>query len=177
MKKSIHCLIILNLWFDESHRAQGRFSHKFVHQKNIAMTNTDTVSSIMNKPVVTLQAEDNLKRVRDTFDTHPTDYIPILRGGGFLGIIHKSDFKFFMAGLVLHGDDYAVNNFRLQRIQAQEIMTTSEDIVQPDTSIESAIKLFSEHHFKALPVLEGKTLVGVVTPFDILQGQFVGIAM
>ena len=170
-------MITLNLLFDKSHGSLGRFCLKFVHRKSTAMTNTNTVSSIMNKPVVTLQAEDNLKRVRDTFDTHPTDYIPILREGDFLGIIHKTDFKFFMAGLVLHGDDYAVNNFRLQRIQAQEIMTTSEDIVQSDTPIESAIKLFSEHHFKALPVLEGKVLVGVVTPFDILQIQFVGAAV
>ena len=135
------------------------------------MANTGTGASIMNKPVVTLQGDDSLKKVRDAFETHPTHYIPILRGGDFLGIIHKTNFKFFMAGLLLHGDDYAINNFRLERTQAQDIMTTSEEAIAPDTPIPTALKIMIDHHFQALPVVKDHLLVGVVTPFDILGAE------
>lgn len=133
------------------------------------MTNTQTVVVIMNEPVVTLQGEDNLRKVRDTFKTHQTHYIPILRGDEFMGIIHKSDFDFFIAGLLHHGDDFEIDSIRLQRTHAQDVMTTSEDTIPPDTTIQTALDILVEHHFQALPVVQDRTLLGVVTPYDLLQ--------
>ena len=126
----------------------------------------------MSKSVMTLQGGDNLRRVRDAFESNPMQYIPSLRGGDFLGIIHKTNFKFFIAGLLLRGDDYAVNTLRLQRTQAQDIMTTCEDTITPDTSVETALKIIVEHNFQALPVVQGRVLVGVVTPFDVLRAEY-----
>ncbi|MBV6440913.1 MAG: CBS domain-containing protein [Haliscomenobacteraceae bacterium CHB4] len=145
--------------------------HFWASKTKVIMANSTTVASIMSKPAVTLEGDANLIRVRDAFETHPTHYIPILRGHDFLGIIHKTNFKFFMAGLLLHGDDFAINNFRLERTQAKDIMTTSEDAIPPDTPVETALKIMVEHHFQALPVVQGHTLVGVVTPFDILRAE------
>jgi CBS domain-containing protein len=42
-------------------------------------------------------------------------------------------------------------------------------VLSPDTSLRRAARLFRERRFGAMPVLEGRELVGIVSVVDVLK--------
>jgi CBS domain-containing protein len=55
-------------------------------------------------------------------------------------------------------------------IPVSEVMTTTVVHVQPDETIEVCMKLMTEKHIRHLPVLDGHTLVGMISIGDVVKG-------
>ena len=55
----------------------------------------------------------------------------------------------------------------LAQIRAERIMSTDVITVQPDTSLERAIRIMLDHGVSCLPVVVGEKLVGILTNTDI----------
>ena len=53
--------------------------------------------------------------------------------------------------------------------KAKEVMTTEVVTVSPDTSVEEAAKIMSEHEISGLPVVTNQQLLGVVTEKDLIM--------
>lgn len=58
----------------------------------------------------------------------------------------------------------------MARVLADEVMTAKVVSVDPDTSIAEAANLMFEHTVGALPVLENRRIVGILTYSDLLRG-------
>lgn len=56
------------------------------------------------------------------------------------------------------------------RVGVEEIMTRDVVSVEPDATIAEAVNLMFEHRVGALPVVEGRRVVGIFTNSDIRQG-------
>src|ERR1700736_1172953 len=54
-------------------------------------------------------------------------------------------------------------------MRASQVMTSPAVTVQPDTSIKEAARLLTERHISALPVVDEKGLVGIVSEADLLN--------
>ncbi len=55
------------------------------------------------------------------------------------------------------------------QLLARHIMTAKPTTVSQDLSVQSAIEIFLDNYFRALPVInEQEKLVGIITPYDIL---------
>ena len=55
------------------------------------------------------------------------------------------------------------------QITVESIATTSACVIEWDADISEAVDLMVDNKFSSLPVVEGKTLVGIITEFDILE--------
>ena len=55
------------------------------------------------------------------------------------------------------------------QITVESIATTSACVIEWDADISQAVDLMVDNKFSSLPVVEGKTLVGIITEFDILE--------
>ncbi len=55
------------------------------------------------------------------------------------------------------------------QITLESIATTSACVIEWDADISEAVDLMVDNKFSSLPVVEGKTLVGIITEFDILE--------
>ncbi len=55
------------------------------------------------------------------------------------------------------------------QITVEAIATTSACVIEWDADISEAVDLMVDNKFSSLPVVEGKTLVGIITEFDILE--------
>lgn len=55
------------------------------------------------------------------------------------------------------------------KAQVQDLMTPNPFVVEPETSLYDAYTLLFEKEIRRLPVVRGKTLVGIVTLSDILR--------
>jgi acetoin utilization protein AcuB len=128
------------------------------------------ISSIMtdHKHLVTVDPEESLTKVKEIFDSHKFHHIPVVHFREIVGIISRTDFEHFMGGASHFEEDKYVNQLRLERAQAKDIMVKRLGKVSSDDRINVALEVFLINRFHALPVVDDGELVGMLTPFDIM---------
>lgn len=127
------------------------------------------ISNIMTTKLYTVSSEDNLLAVKEIFDAHKIHHVPVVHVRQLMGIISRTDFEHFMGGMSRFNEDHFVNDTRLERTKASDLMTTRMAKLEPTDRINVAIEVFCVNRFHALPVVDNGELVGIVTPFDILR--------
>ncbi len=123
----------------------------------------------MTTKLVTVGPEDNLLTVKKIFDEHSFHHIPVVRFRKIVGIISKTDFNHFRDGISHAVEDKLLNDSRMERAKAEDIMTKGLGKLEPDDRINVALEVFSRNWFHALPVVEHDELVGMVTTQDIIR--------
>lgn len=129
------------------------------------------ISSLMTdqSKLITIAPEESLVKVKEIFDKHKFHHIPVVQFREIVGLISKTDFEHFMGGASHFEEDRFVNNLRMERTLVSEIMTKRLGKVAPDDRINVALEVFMVNRFHALPVVENNELVGILTPFDIMN--------
>lgn len=126
-----------------------------------------TVDSIMSRDIVTVGPEMALRDIRALFHEHDSHHLLVVEDG-LLGVISDRD---VLRALSPFLDSYSATHHDVQTVArpAREIMRAEHITVAPTTSIEEAADQLLAHDISALPVVEGKTLVGLVTTTDLLR--------
>lgn len=127
------------------------------------------INTIMTTDLLTVNPGDKLTMVKEIFDEHNIHHIPVVRFREMVGLISKSDFKFFLRGFSRNEEDRFVNYARLRAYTAEDIMTTGLAKVSPNDRINVALEIFMVNRFHAIPVVENNELKGIVTTFDIVK--------
>lgn len=127
------------------------------------------INTIMTSDLLTVNPGDKLTMVKEIFDEHNIHHIPVVRFREMVGLISKSDFKFFLRGFSRNEEDRFVNYARLRAYTAEDIMTTGLAKVGPNDRINVALEIFMVNRFHAIPVVENNELKGIVTTFDIIK--------
>jgi len=143
-----------------------------------------TVADIMMKDVITVKRETTLRELAEIFETRHIGSLPVVDDSGApIGIVTESDL--IEQGRSLHiptvislfdwviplGGERSLER-DLQKITAQtvgEIFSTELISISPSDPLSKAADIMSEHKLHALPVLEGKKLVGIVARIDIIR--------
>jgi CBS domain-containing protein len=55
------------------------------------------------------------------------------------------------------------------KLSAGDIMTSNPVTLGPESTIEEAAKILAAGRYRALPIVENKTVVGIVTTADIIR--------
>ena len=143
-----------------------------------------TVADIMTKDVVTVTRETTVRELAQIFETRHFGSLPIVDGSGCLtGIVTASDLieqgrslhiptviSIFDWVIPLEGERTLERE--LQKMTAQtagEICSTDVVTVAPSDPVSMAADTMSDHKLHALPVVEGKKLVGMVSRIDIIR--------
>jgi len=127
------------------------------------------VTSIMQQNIISLVPSDTIKKAEDIFKAHRIHHIPIIQDEILVGMLSKSDFLFFKRGFNQDRTEEKWDLFRLKSHQVSEIMTTKLAKLEPTDKINVAIEVFKENLFHALPVVQDKKIIGMVTTFDIIR--------
>ena len=127
------------------------------------------ISTIMSSDLVTVNPEDNLLIVKKLFESHTFHHLPVVRFRKIVGIISKTDFEPFTGALSHFADDRFVNESRLERTKAEDIMTKGLGKLEPEDRINVALEIFSKNWFHALPVVKNEELVGIITTQDVIK--------
>ncbi|HKK73676.1 MAG TPA: CBS domain-containing protein [Saprospiraceae bacterium] len=127
------------------------------------------IKTIMTTDLITVNPGDKLTAVKEIFDENNIHHIPVVRFREMVGIISKSDFMYFLRGFSRNEEDRFVNYARLRAYTAEDIMTTGLAKLSPEDRINVALEIFMVNRFHAIPVIDKKELVGIVTSFDIIK--------
>ena len=112
-----------------------------------------TVADIMVKPVVTAAPGTPVAEAWDLLQQVRIRHLPVVDGGLLVGIVSDRDLR----------------SAASETVPLREIMTRTVFVLSPDTSVRHAARLLRERRFGAMPVLEGRELVGIVSVVDVLR--------
>ncbi len=111
------------------------------------------VSGVMTANPITVASDVMAKRAAELMLDHDISGLPVVERDKLLGMVTKLDF----AKVCMSHDDVYVG----------QVMQASPTTVSPSERVIHARRLLLEEDLLALPVMEGKELVGIVTMRDV----------
>jgi CBS domain-containing protein len=126
------------------------------------------VREIMSQDIEVVDRNDTLLAVEERMATKQLRHLPVLEQGDIVGIVTQRDlFKAAMSSTMGYGEK--AQKAYLQSVRVKEIMTYPVVTIIPDTSVAAAAEMLITKGIGCLPVVDGTTLVGMITKTDLLR--------
>lgn len=110
------------------------------------------VRDCMTTLVQTTHPEESIAAVREVFRRRRIRHLPVVAAGRVIGVVTDRDVR-------AASDTTTVD----------AVMTPNPATTTPATPVEQAARIMCERKLGALPVVEGDTLVGIVSESDLLE--------
>ena len=126
------------------------------------------VQEIMSKDIEVVDRNDTLLAVEERMAATQLRHLPVLEQGEVVGMVTQRDlFKAAMSSTMGYGEK--AQQAYLQSVRVKEIMVYPVVTVSPDTSLAAAADMMINKGIGCLPVVDGTTLVGMITKTDLLR--------
>lgn len=140
-----------------------------INFKLLIMKQRIPVSTIMTANVIKLNLTDSLTKAESLFKKYKIRHVPVVSGNKIIGMLSYTDLLRVSladsAGEFDEDIDVTVYNmFSIEQVMAKNLVT-----IQADANIKEAVEILSKEEFRALPVMEGDLLVGILTTTDLLK--------
>jgi CBS domain-containing protein len=130
---------------------------------------TIRVNEIMTTPAWTLQAKETIRRARYLLRSRRIRYAPVLDGDRLVGILTESDLDTHLPSGAEEGGG---NGEALEHLHVGDVMVNSPISIGPHHLVTDAARVMLEGDIGALPVVDGRRLIGIVTRTSLLQALF-----
>ena len=130
------------------------------------------VREIMTRDVVFVSPEETMDKAADLFEARDLHHIPVVGDSKVVGMLSTTDLHKVMHHFTLFKvrNSDVVNQSVLRSLLAKEVMSSPVTTIKSSCSLTTVATIFRENLFHALPVVESNgDLVGIVTPFDLLN--------
>ena len=128
----------------------------------------DPVSRLMSREPVAIDTEHKPSDARKLMHEHGIHHLPVVQGRRFIGLITANDLLRVSFGDTYKQDvrmvDALLDTMTIRDVMQEDVLT-----VQHDEPIRRAAQLLADGAFHSLPVLDGDTLVGVLTSTDLIR--------
>lgn len=118
-------------------------------------TRPGDVAELMYRRPVTIEADAMLEDARRLMAEHRIRHLPVVERGKIVGILSDADLGPHVG--------------QLPRTKVNGAMTANPTCVAPDVDAAVAARMMLEHRVRALPVVDGETVVGIISASDILE--------
>lgn len=127
------------------------------------------ISEIMTSDVITLNYSDTLETAELLFKKNKIRHIPVVSGDKIKGILSYTDLlRISFADAIDEEEDtvdtVVYNMFTIEQVMAKNVISVSSD-----TLIKEVAQILANKEFHALPVVDNKKLVGIVTTTDLIN--------
>ena len=127
------------------------------------------VSKIMTKDVITLHSYDSLELAEHLFKLHHIRHIPVVRGEAIIGMLSYTDLLRISFADAVDEDENFVDTVVYNMFTIGQVMAKNLISVSSKTTIKEVAKILSKKEFHAIPVIDNKILVGIVTTTDLIN--------
>lgn len=127
------------------------------------------IKHLMSRHVVVASTEHKYSQVSEFFARFSVHHIPVVEDDEVIGIISAKDIiKSFYNYMVKNG--FCVNQDELDsELSLTAIMTPNPMTIHPEDDLDKAARIFTDHRFHCLPVVEDGRVVGIITTKDIAK--------
>jgi acetoin utilization protein AcuB len=126
------------------------------------------VSEWMTPSVLTIKPKDSLRQARELMMKHRINQLPVVVNNKLRGILTDRDTRDAYPSSTALVRSKKIDAFADSHI-VEEAMTYNVITISPQASIREAAECLRKQRFGALPVVEGHTLVGIITRSDVLD--------
>ena len=126
------------------------------------------VSDWMVADPVTVTPETKLFEAQKVMRDGGFRRLPVVSRGRLVGIVTDRDLREAAPSKATSLSVFELN-YLLSRLTVQDVMKTAVLTISPDDPIEKAALLMNEHKISGLPVVDGDSVVGILTITDLLQ--------
>ena len=123
------------------------------------------VKDIMTTNVVTIPSNTPVMEARKLMEVHRIERLPVVDKGKLVGIVTKDLVQRAGPSEATSLSVWEIN-YLMAKMTVKEIMKKEVVTVPPDVTVECAVATAQECGVGSLPVLEGNSLVGIVTTND-----------
>ena len=141
------------------------------------------VRDIMTTPVISVPSSMTVRDLAALFRDRRIGGVPVVDDDRLVGIVTEGDLMaldadvqmphyFELFDSIIYLGSQKKFKEQLEKASAatvEQLMTDEVRIVAPDDEARKAATLMSRHKFDRVPVIEGETLVGIVTRHDIMK--------
>lgn len=132
------------------------------------MKKREPLSSIMTPDPVTVNINATLPEVLDLMAKHGFRHFPVVSGNELVGIISQTDVMRLCFGNVFDHQN-EIDHTMLELLSLEEVMMAKPTSVPLNCTVGEVAHLLIRVDFHALPVVEGKKLVGIVSTTDVIR--------
>lgn len=123
----------------------------------------------MKTNLITITPDTSVFKARELMDAHKVSHLPVTDGKAHLvGIVTDRDVKGAWASpattLSVHELTYVLQKLSVENIMKRDVVTAS-----PDMTIERAAHIIQQRKIGALPVVQDRRLVGIITTTDLTE--------
>jgi acetoin utilization protein AcuB len=132
----------------------------------------------MTRRVHAVRPLDSIQHARELMATHRLNQLPVLAEGRLVGIVTDRDLRDAFPSVF---ESTRVEPHRPmphtdpKDIRVEEVMTANVLTVKPQDALVDVARLMRRERIGALPVVDGKHVVGIITRSDVLDA-FVALA-
>lgn len=126
------------------------------------------VSEIMTQNVVTVDVNDDLNNACSLFREKKIRHLPVLKGERLVGVLSYNA-VIRLSFCEVYDDKTDIDNTIFKLLKLNQVMVDNPIKVKPDDSIKKVAKILIKNKFHALPVVEHRKLVGIVSTTDLLR--------
>ncbi|MBN2404458.1 MAG: CBS domain-containing protein [Coriobacteriia bacterium] len=150
---------------------------------------TLTARDIMTPDPVTVSTSMTVKDAARAMVEKKVGALPVVDEGELVGIVSESDlimqdvkmefptYIHLLDGLIMYPPATARFESELKKAVGAtvgDVMTEKPIVVQVDTTVEDVATLMVDREVSRVPVLDGETLVGIVSKSDIVRSLILG---
>jgi acetoin utilization protein AcuB len=126
------------------------------------------VSTLMTAPAITTSPDMPVVEARQLMVDKRIRHLLVTEGGKLLGIVTDRDIRLNLPSPATSLSVWEIN-YLLARLTVASVMTKPVITVDPRRDARSAAELMLYHKIGALPVIDGATLLGIITETDLLR--------
>jgi acetoin utilization protein AcuB len=128
------------------------------------------VGDRMTRAVATIHADALVEGAAEMMRTRRIRHLPVVdRGNRLVGIVTDRDLRQVIFQPTIQERLDRPLDTPKELPEVRDVMTWSVVTVRPETGIREAARLMYERKIGALPVVEGKRVVGILTETDVLK--------
>jgi len=126
------------------------------------------VRDCMSPDPATVGPKDSLQAVIHLLRRRDIRSVPVIDNGRLIGIVTDRDVRQVAPAYPLFRDEDEIRRYT-ENLTVTAAMTADPMSIAPDASLVQAAKILETYRISSLPVVDGQTLVGILTVTDLLK--------
>jgi acetoin utilization protein AcuB len=120
----------------------------------------------MSHPVITVTPNTPITKAHELMARENINQCPVVKNGKLIGLVTEKDILKAYPSSATTLSVWEITSL-IEKIKVEDVMLKEFQTVQEDTPIETAARILVDFKISALPVLQGKELVGIITEADL----------